>query len=78
MSCLRSLLSFLLGLGGLALFIYGFYGIAQGSEGLGNLVEMGLAVVLFVLAGVNSASIVKAQREKEINRLVDRRLQNRQ
>ena len=77
MSCLRSLLSFLLGLGGLALFIYGFYGIAQGSEGPGSLVAMGLGVVLVVLAGVNSASIVKAQREKEINRLVDRRLQNR-
>jgi hypothetical protein len=38
---------------------------------------MGLGVVLVVLAGVNSASIVKAQREKEINRVVDRRLQNR-
>ena len=77
MSCLRSLLSLLLGLGGLTLFAYGFYGIAQGSTGLGNLVEMGLGVVLFVLAGVNSARIVKAQREQEINRLIDRRFQNR-
>lgn len=77
MSCLRSLFSFLLGLGGVALFVYGFYGIAQGSTGLGNLVEMGLGVVLVVLAGVNSARIVKAQREQEINRLIDRRLQHR-
>jgi hypothetical protein len=78
LSCLRSLLSFLLGLGGLAFFVYGFYGIAQGSTGPGNLVEMGLGVVLFVLAGVNSARIVKAQREKEINKIIDRRLQHRQ
>jgi peptidoglycan/LPS O-acetylase OafA/YrhL len=77
MSCLRSLLSLLLALGGLALFVYGFYGIAQGSEGLGSLVAMGLGVVLILLGVVNSASIVKAQREKEINRVVDRRLQNR-
>ena len=77
MSCLRSLLSFVLGLGGLALFVYGFYGIAQGSEGLGSLVAMGLGVVLVVLAGINSARIVKAQREKEITRVVGRRLQNR-
>jgi hypothetical protein len=77
MSCLRSLLSLLLSLGGIAFFVYGFYGIAQGSEGLGSLVAMGLGVVLFVVAGVNSASIVKAQRENEITRVVDRRLQNR-
>jgi hypothetical protein len=77
MSCLRSLLSLVLTLGGLALVVSGFYGIAQGSEGLGSLVAIGLGVVLFVLATVNSASIVKAQREKEINRVVDRRLQNR-
>jgi hypothetical protein len=77
MSCLRSLLSLLLILVGAALVVHGFYGITQGSEGLGSLVEIGLGVVLFVLATVNSAKIVTAQREKEINRLVDRRLQNR-
>jgi hypothetical protein len=38
---------------------------------------MGLGVVLILLGVVNSAGIVKAQREKEINRVVDRRLQNR-
>jgi len=77
MSCLRSLLSLVLGLGGLALFVSGFYEIAQGSPGSGTLVAMGLGVVLIVLAGVNSAGIVKAQREQEIKRVVDRRLQNR-
>jgi hypothetical protein len=66
-----------LSLGGLALFAHGFYGIAQGSTGLGNLVEMGLGVVLFVLAGVKSARIVKAQKEKEINKLIGWRLQHR-
>jgi hypothetical protein len=70
MSCLRSLLSLVLTLGGIALVVYGFYGIAQGSAGLGSLVEMGPGVVLILLGVVNSASIVKAQREKEINRVV--------
>jgi hypothetical protein len=38
---------------------------------------MGLGVVLFVLAGVKSARIVKAQKEKEFSKLLGRRLQHR-
>jgi hypothetical protein len=38
---------------------------------------VGLGLVLLLLATVNSASIVHAQEEHRINRLIDRRLQNR-
>jgi hypothetical protein len=74
MSCLRSLLSLVLIVGGIALIIYG---VTQLSGGPGNLVEVGLGLVLILLATVNSARIVHAHEENRINRLVDRRLQNR-
>jgi hypothetical protein len=74
MSCLRSLLSLVLLVGGIALIIYG---VTQWSGGPENLVEVGLGLVLMLLATVNSASIVNAQQEHRINRVIDRRLQNR-
>ena len=74
MSCFRSLLSLLLTLGGIALIVYG---VTHWSGGSGNLVEVGLGGVLILLGIVNSASIVNAQEETRINRVVDRRLQNR-
>jgi hypothetical protein len=74
MSCLRSLLSLVLLVGGIALIIYG---VTQWSGGPGNPVEVGLGLVLILLATVNSARIVNAQQENRINTLIDRRLQNR-
>jgi hypothetical protein len=74
MSCLRSLLSLLLTLGGIALIVYA---VTHWSGGPGHLVEVGLGGVLILLAIVNSARIVHAQEENRINRLIDRRLQNR-
>jgi hypothetical protein len=74
MGCLRSLLSLVLLVGGLALILYG---VTHLSEGLGNLVEVGLGLALILLATVNSARIVHAQEENRINRLIDRRLQDR-
>jgi predicted RND superfamily exporter protein len=74
MSCLRSLLSLLLTLGGVAFIVYG---VTHWSGGSGNLVEVGLGGVLILLGIVNSARIVNAQEENRINRLIDRRLQNR-
>jgi hypothetical protein len=74
MSCLRSLLSLLLTLVGIALI---GYGVTHWSGGPGNLVAVGLGGALILLGIVNSASIVNAQEEHRINRLVDRRLQNR-
>ena len=74
MSCLRSLLSLLLTLGGIALIVTG---VTHLSGGPGNLVEVGLGGVLILLGVVNSASIVNAQEEHRITRVVDRRLQNR-
>jgi hypothetical protein len=74
MSCLRSLLSLVLVVGGIALILYG---VTHWSGGLGNLVEVGLGLVLILLATVNSARIVHAQEENRINRLIDRRFQDR-
>jgi hypothetical protein len=74
MSCLRSLLSLLLTLGGIALIVTG---VTHWSGGPGNLVEVGFGGVLILLGVVNSASIVNAQEEHRITRVVDRRLQNR-
>jgi hypothetical protein len=74
MSCLRSLLSLLLTLGGIALIVYG---VTHWSGGPGNLAEVGFGGALILLGVVNSARIVNAQEENRINRLVDRRLQNR-
>jgi hypothetical protein len=74
MSCLRSLLSLMLLVGGIALIIYG---VTQLSGGPGNLVEVGLGLVLILLATVNSARIVNAQQENGINSLINQRLQNR-
>ncbi len=74
MSCLRSLLSLLLTVGGVALI--GF-GATHWSGGPGNLVEVGLGGILILLGVVNSARIVNAQEENKINKLIDRRLQNR-
>jgi predicted RND superfamily exporter protein len=74
MSCLRSLLSLLLTLGGLALIVYG---VTRWSGEPGNLVEVGLGGALILLGIVNSARIVHRQEENRINRVVDRRLQNR-
>ena len=54
MSCLRSLLSLVLTLGGIALIVYG---VTHWSGGPGNLVEVGLGGVLILLGIVNSANI---------------------
>ena len=74
MSCLRSLLSLVLGVGGIALILFG---VTQGSGGPGTLGAVGVGLVLLLLATVNSASIVHAQEEHRITRLIDRRLQHR-